>query len=401
LSQTGAGHQPRINVRSRLKPAVAALGLLTVLFVSACGSAKPQVADSPFDRSLFGPFAGYLWTGNVHQVSSVVIVPRVGKTSQPGLGATWIGATGRNQSKVLVPSFFQIGINEVRGRDSLGARLRDYEYVFWSSTAKRFHPQFLFDVAAGDRVRLSMTLVGGRWRMGATDESTGRSRSVSISVGGGNALYTEASWLQEDVAISDAGTQSPYPELDGLRVSNLMVNSVVPTAHSLTKSWMSTARGTFGPTTIRGQAFSVAKVHPTRADLKYEQTAYALNLPAAAFAINLERWNEHTKRAQIASDCRSFAAVLQRNTTAFARYKWPAGVRPLMRHLVSATEASRTIVLDLSRLPPSAIHQGVQRYVRSLEGVQTASLRIKARLHIPVNNYSDGVVVAYAEAHAH
>ena len=387
LGAASAEHRPRLDGRLQLKLAPAFLGVLTALLISACGAAEPYVAERPFDRSLFGPFAGYVWAGKVHQVGGVVVVPHIPSSSPPGIGATWIAATG-SQPKILTPDFFQIGVNELRNRESLGEKLRNLEYVFWSSTAKGFHPQFLFGVAPGDRVRLSMTLTADRWKMVATDETTGRSRSVSVRAGRGNVTYTEASWIQEDVAISEAGTQAPYPRLNGLRISDLVVNSAAPRPRFLRKSWMSTARGTFGPTAIRGGAFSIASVHLTRADLRYEQIAYALNLPAVAFANDLERWTDRTKRGEIVSACRSFAAVLHRNTASFERYPWPADIRAPMRRLIAATEASRTAVLDLSTVPSAKITEAAEAYDRSVVQIQTAALQVKAILHIPINNYS-------------
>jgi hypothetical protein len=304
------------------------------------------------------------------------------------------------RTKILATSFFQIGINEIRNHNPLVGKVGDSYYVFWSSTAKRFRPQFLYSVTPGDLVRLTMALDDGRWLMDATDESTGHSRRVSISAGR-DASYEQASWLEEDVATDEAGDQAPYPDLAGLRVSQLKVNSTAPSSPTLVRSWMSTARGTFGPTPIRAGGFSVTRVHLSAADLRYENIAYAVNYPADAFARDLESWNSHTGRAAISRACRSFALALQRTIASFQAYEWPADVRPLIRRLVAAAQRSRTVVLALARLSPSKIKHGTAAYEAATARVGDVALEVKARLHIPPDNYSGGAVVAYAHAHAH
>lgn len=178
--------------------------------------------DAVAAKSLFGPFAGYYWTGHVRSVSAVVVVPRVAAASPVGSAGTWIGATGRIDPETLNAPFFQVGVNEQR-TSAPHRKHRISYYAFWSSTALGFHPRRLFFVKPGDALRLSMTLANGRWRILATDETASVSATVTRRSG---ASYTSASWMQEDVASNDAGAQAPYPQIDPPRFAHVQAPKI-------------------------------------------------------------------------------------------------------------------------------------------------------------------------------
>lgn len=369
--------------------------VVSAIVVAGCGAnAAPKPAAS-IARSLFGPFAGYNWSGPVKQVTALVVVPRILSSSPSGFAGTWIGATGAVDGKTLSAPFFQIGVNELRR--SRGGQERSEYYAFWSSTAVGFHPRAIFRVHPGDAVRLTMTLAGGRWIMIASDQANGRSRTVAAPSGG--KAFVLASWLQEDVAENNTGAQESYPVLGGVRFSEVAVNSSVPLARSMHATWMSTNRGTFGPTPVASRSFEVKAVHPSAAAVHYKEIAYDIDYAQVAYVHDLVSWTDHTRPREINAASTRFAHALQVNAKRFRDYKWPDEVQPLIGPFVAAMEKDRSRVLALATASPSELTRGRALYVRSDVQVAEKALRIKSRLHIPDSEFSGPAVVNYVRTH--
>jgi hypothetical protein len=376
-----------------LLAAVLLIASACVVALATSGSRSP----APAKRSLFGPFAGYIWTGDVHSVSTRVVVPRILAGSPLGAAGTWIGATAVPDPRTFSAPFFQIGVNEFRDQVPSGGATTSY-YVFWSSTKLDFHPRFLFAVRPGDVVTLAMTLAHGRWRMRATDETTGRTRTVTAA--GGRGPFEQASWTQEDVAKNDAGVQLTYPKLATVRFSHMQVNSAVPPKRSLTTSWMSANNGTFGPTPASAGSFSVGRVHPSAADLRYQQIAFKLDYASIAFGHDLQRWTAATSQRTIRAACARLARALQTSAREFQRYRWPAAVRPLVKRLVAATRRSRAVVLALGASSPSKLSHETATFVKSGARITEIANKVRARLHVPKSNYSSGSIATYVRANS-
>ena len=304
---------------------------------------------------------------------------------------------GSVDPKTLTAPFFQIGVNEIRGRPPHG-QARTVYYAFWSSTTLGFHPQFLFSVRPGDAVQLSMALADSHWSMLAKDQTTGRSQIVTAASGG--AVFTQANWFQEDIAKNNAGAQEPYPKLGPVRFSHIAVNSGVPQERLLITSWMSTDRGTFGPTLVSVAEFAVTRVHPSSPDIRYQQIAFNLNYASIAFGRDLETWTEQTPQRTIRAASTRFAHALQTNVREFQSYTWPRHVQPLVTRLLAATRKSRVIVLALATASPSELTQGTAIYASSVRRVRKIALQVKARLHIPPSNYSGPAVANYARTNS-
>ncbi len=376
---------------------LAALVTLALLILAGCGSINTQPRDAAGGQTLFGPFAGYFWIGQVHQVSAVVVVPAVIAQSQPGTAGTWIGAQGPTDPKTLYSPFFQVGVNEGRLEPSDGVPGAVGYYGFWSSTGKGFHPLFLFNAYPGDRVRLVMTVRRTRWLISADDETQRVIKTFSVANPRG-ATYDQAIWQQEDVS-DDSGDELPYPEVSPPTFLQLKVNALVPRASSLTTTWMSTRTGVFGPSRFVSDRFVVREVRPSAAALRYQEISSEEYLPALTFSDDASRWTAHTTQQTIKSDCLKFAAALQRSAISLRSYKWPAAVKALTVRLGGAIAASRRALLTLSRTPASRLKKAVITLQHPDLEAQTLADQIRHRLKVPRVDPSALLVDQYIRAH--
>jgi len=377
---------------------LAAFVTSAALLLAGCGSASSQTREGAGGQSLFGPFAGYFWTGQVHQLSAVVVVPAVISESQQGTAGTWIGAQGPTDAKTLYSPFFQVGVNEARLKASHGVPGAVGYYGFWSSTGQGFHPVFLFDAYPGDRVRLVMSVTRTRWLISADDETQRVTKEFSVANPRG-ATYDQAIWQQEDVS-DDSGHELPYPQVSPPTFLQLKVNSLAPRASSLTTTWMSTRTGVFGPSALLSDRFVVREVHPSPAALRYQEISAQEYLPAFTFGDDASRWTAHTAQHTIKTDCLRFAEVLQQSVTSLRAYKWPAKVKGPVDKLGAAIAASLRVVLRLSRTPASRLAKvGIMLRHPDVEAQKMAD-QIRQRLKVPRVDPSALLVDQYIRAHA-
>jgi Peptidase A4 family len=373
------------------------------LFLAGCSTADRSEPNRPAAVSLFGPFAGYVWHGPVRQVSAVIVVPRIRDQSPPGTAGTWIGAEAPAPGSTALSSpFFQVGVNEMRIQGSFARKYGriadgDYYYAFWSSAKLGFHPRSLFQVTPGDPVRLSMTLVEGRWRIVAKDEKSGKARSFTVPAGGGT-YFNQAIWQQEDVSGSSYA-QLPYPDLSDPKFTNLEVNAAKPRARALHVSWMSADVRTFGPSPARADSFVVQPVRLSAASLHYQQTIRAEDDPAIAFDHDLEIWTRETHPRTIRTVSAGFARLLQHQVADFRSYGWPRNIRKLTTQLAVAIQSEQQSVLRLGGSPYLGLRPAMAAYRRSAVRVNVVDLRIKSLLGLPVTNFSAGSLLKYVRTH--
>jgi hypothetical protein len=62
-----------------------AVALLVACALAGCGGGGSHALD-------FGAFAGYVWTGQLHEVSTTLTVPSIVGGSRDGVAGTWVGA---------------------------------------------------------------------------------------------------------------------------------------------------------------------------------------------------------------------------------------------------------------------------------------------------------------------
>ena len=243
----------------------------------------------------------------------------------------------------------------------------------------------------------SPTVSGG---CGPATPQPGKGLEDHCTVTSGGASFDDASWIQEDVARDEAGSQMPYPQLSYVRFFNLKVNSVAPGLRLLRPTWMSSDRGTFGPTRLSaGGGFSVVPVLPSPAGIRYQEIAFNFNYPAVAYTYALDRWNTHTRRNEITAASTRFAHVIAENAQAFSRYNWPSQVEPLVRRLIAATHRNEAVVQALATSLVSELAHEKVEYVSSAREITAAALKVKASLHLPLSNYSGPTVTSYIHSH--
>jgi hypothetical protein len=385
----------RVRIRS---PHLYAVGWMALaLLVAGCGSGAAGVAHSTPGQSLFGPFAGYTWHGNVRSVSAAVVVPRIVDGSGNGYGGTWIGAEGAISSRTNSAPFVQVGVNEARGPSSARGPDRDAYFVFWSDTAVGFHPRPLLTVKAGDTVKLSMVLTSGRWSLRATDATTHSVKTLSVPEDGRS--FSQAIWTQEDISSQKTSGQLPYPELGAIDFTSVEVDATHPSSRALAPTWMSTGEGTFGPATFAAGAFSIKREHPSAAAVHYQRIVVTEDLQADLFNSAAGRLSARTGAEAFRAECLVFARALKRNADSLAAYPWSARVKPLIAKLIAATERTRRTVLHLAAGPTPDQRQVLAAF-RPAAMQHEISLRIKAILGLPVTSLSGVAVARYVSTNA-
>jgi hypothetical protein len=369
-------------MRRRLLPAAfAAAGCLVV---AGCGSSSIKITRA----DEFGPFAGYVWNGEVRQISADIRVPRLIGAAHGGAAATWIGVRGAISDRTQSAPFFQIGVNEdwthagqVGGRD----------YAFWSSTGRDFAPQVLFSVRPGDVLAVSIAAAGRRLRMTVTDRRSGWHRTVGARLGREEDFDT-ASWHQEDVTDVATGEPFPYPQMGAARFSAMRVDGVAPRPRGLDLSWMSTSDAFYGPSPVRGGGFTIAEIHPSRAALEYERLAVPYDLAGYVFDSQSAAWSGSTSPGTIAAACRRYVRVLDTDLHALAAYPWPQNVRSGIARLIASTRQMRSYLERLARHTTAYLDQ-----FRATE-IPSNGLAIRKALHMAVFDPSGIFVTRYEKA---
>ena len=134
---------------------------LAVIFVVLLGAA-PRGSSANWS---FGPFAGYVWRGQVTSVQGSWSVPRVSAgSSLRSAASTWIGAEAPGEPA----PFIQIGTNEQRVSPAEVLERGPGYYAFWSDTKGAFHPRPFFRVSPGDDIRASLALARKRWTLASS-----------------------------------------------------------------------------------------------------------------------------------------------------------------------------------------------------------------------------------------
>jgi hypothetical protein len=300
----------------------------SLLALSAIGLAGCSLSAKNISGPQFGPFAGYLWRGDVRQVSAVVVVPKLDGASGGGVAGSWIGAEGPIARRSQAGSFFQVGVNE--DWNGVQATTSNY-YVFWSSAARKFHPQWLFDVEPGDSVQVSMRVVGERLEIHARDSNGGRHRTLYVKLAGDE--LNQASWHQEDVTDSRSGAPFAYPQLSPVHFSALRVDGQRPPASELTTSWMTAQDAFYGPT-LHDDAFTVGPIHPSAAALQYERIAVPDDMEAYLFSAQLASWSASTPARTITAACVRYLRVMGTNLSRLRAYHWSPTVQRAIDRLI-------------------------------------------------------------------
>lgn len=238
-------------------------------------------------------FGGYRIYAETREVSAHWTVPAIGGgISYSGAAATWIGAQELNKD------FIQIGILENK---SFGEP--PYYQAFWSDTAKKFAPQVMGTVGAGQKILASMKHTSHGWTLKLVDKTWADTYVRKVSYGG-NDSFTEAEWIQEDPAPSiSTPVDVPYPKMTAPVFSNLELNDQPP-HFSLANAQVliPSNRSAEVPTKLRGDSFTLLK--PSGIALTYLKEARQSDRVASHFDYALTIWSSLTRarRTTIVTD---------------------------------------------------------------------------------------------------
>jgi len=196
----------------------AALVIVSLLVSSTMHFTSSTVLDP--QQPQLGRFAGYIWYGNVTQISATWRVPSLAPTTPDGSASTWIGVQGPGRN-----TFYQIGVTE----ESYGGTAL-YQ-AFWSDPAEHFHAQYiLVSVAAGDEIQARIALLDGTWQASLADVTDSQSGNAPTNTAQFSNVQM-AEWVQEDPTLPTGA--APYPELTPSTIRHVMVNSAQPAYSSL------------------------------------------------------------------------------------------------------------------------------------------------------------------------
>lgn len=235
---------------SRIRVAIAASGVVVVaavVIVVAAGSSGPVSTV----RERGGDFAAWNWSGRVTSVQAAWRVPRILARSPQGVASTWIGAQGFGRQR----AFIQIGVDEEFVKSGTRARTAVYR-AWWSDTVHHYLPQYLFEVAPGDRIFASLVLADGQWSPTLNDETSGASANFSTHQET-RGPFSVAEWAQEH-AMGSHG--DGYPRLSTVTFTNLTVDAAAPRPSKMySLSMSSTGRGLIAPSRLRRDSFSIGQ----------------------------------------------------------------------------------------------------------------------------------------------
>jgi hypothetical protein len=324
-----------------------------------------------------GHLAGYVWTrGNVGSVGAAFAVPRIRPGSRAGsVAATWIGA----QAPGVAGPFIQVGVTEIRTAAVADLPPHNLYVAFWSDTRLRFRAQILFEVIPGDTIVASLRHRHDGWKVAIVDATRRVARRL-FTRDEARAPFNWAEWLQENPHTS-TGRQLPYPRLSAVRFTDMWMNSVTP--RQLASQWLSTPRGQFGPTRLRGGSFRLARKHLSGLAATFWRLAIPYDAAHDAFDARAVRWRAHTPTRAIAAASATFARALRANVSGFARARWPAPARPAVRALIARALALLRIVEAAPRRVPTHPRRWIASYQRASIAVHRASARILAGRRTP------------------
>jgi len=349
---------------------------LAVIFVVLLGAA-PRGSSANWS---FGPFAGYVWRGQVTSVQGSWSVPRVlAGSSLRSAASTWIGAEAPGEPA----PFIQIGTNEQRVSPAEVLERGPGYYAFWSDTKGAFHPRPFFRVSPGDDIRASLALARKRWTLAIVDTTSGASAHFSTGDETHEGALNEAAWTQEDVTDGTTGKPSPYPRLSESGFRHLAVNGKAPSYADLYSSWMSVHEGNLAPSPLHGDSFVLRRATVSSLGAQYLAIATRDDVASETFVAGFARWTTKTPYSQIESASVRFSGALSSNSRAFTKVRWPAPVRGLVHSLIADTG----VLLEDSR--PSALVSSAElagwksRWAHGAEAITGVAHAIKRTLNLP------------------
>ena len=321
-----------------------------------------------------GPFAGYVWNGDVQSDHADWTVPRLLPSSARGEAATWIGAEAPGPTRGA--PFIQVGVNE---GDTGGA---PFYYAFYSTTQLRFHPVKLFDVSPGDQISATLRRLGARWQIELIDRSIGRQRQLSVAEGAGRE-FNEAQYTQEDVTDARTRRPFPYPSLSPIRFTALAANGVAPRPARLTSNWLTETDGYLAPGPLQGGGFALVHARLTASGLRYLHAIAAQDTATATAIAQLLSWAQGGRARPARFAARALAKVLTATVKTLDNGRWPAAARPAVSVLRAGDRALIALLSTLKTMPITRRFAWTERLDQLANTVGADGQRARRALRLP------------------
>jgi len=328
-------------------------------------STTPTQTTAAAPHPNLGPFAGYIWNGDVDSARADWAVPGLLPGSPRGAAATWIGAEASGPTGVA--PFVQVGINEGNTDGT------PFYYAFYSSTRLRFHPVELFDVTPGDQVSAALSRRGARWQIEFVDLTVGRQRRVSVVEGVGRR-FNEAQYSQEDVTDARTHRPFPYPSLSPLRFTAVAVNGMVPQPSRLTANWLTEPEGYLAPGPLQRDGFALAQTQMTGAGLRYLRAIAAQDNAAVTAIVQLLGWAQVGPTHAAGAAARRLATDLRTTVSMLGDERWPTAAGPAISTLRADALSLIALLSTRKSTTPAERFAWTQR-VDHLVGLVTADGR--------------------------
>jgi hypothetical protein len=336
------------------------VGAVALLLAALTAPVAGAGAKTPPD---LGTFAGYgAAHGDVRSVQGSWVVPRVVRNGAPGnQSLIWIGARGNGSSRR--PPFIQVGI-----LDRVGDLGNGEASAFWSDTAHHFRLLRLkVPVKAGDRLRASLTLAGGRWHV-VLDNLTTRHVAHVSTAQQSRARFNDVQWLEEDQTYPyptpSGPIRLPFARTSTVRFSALDCNGSPPTRDSLYSLWMSLAHGMLGPTPMVGDSFAVVPRHLSSAAARYLRLVTPEDRAASAFAAALTSSLRGGPSSEIDPLASRLTSELHAVITGLTGPRWPTSSATARASLVAANRRLMAGLARVPTLPPSARRSWARGWAR-------------------------------------
>lgn len=347
---------------------VAVVSVAAVAVSSVAASERPLVRRPVWS---FGAFAGYQWSGRVTAMHAQWVVPRIESSVSHAAASTWIGTEAPGSTEQA--PFIQVGTQEQQNAPRYTA--------FWSDTLHGFHPQVLFNVAAGDTIAASLHVSGGRARIVIVDLTSGAHDSFATPDEAA-AAFNNAQWLQEDETDLRTNSPLPYPQLATTRFSDLTVNESAPQPDRLSPRWMSLpSREALGPSRT-GDSFVVHRMELSPAAERFLLLAVTYGAAVKAFRRDLRQWNPSTPVRLTRLETTDVADATRVFIGGLTPVRWSLRAQPLVSQLIHALRHRLDLTQIAGAPTPGDIASWRQAWDHDV-AIARATTAIDSRLDAP------------------
>jgi hypothetical protein len=334
-----------------------------------------DTSDSPVFFFPATGFGGYSTTGTVHTISAEWRVPAILPKSRPGVAATWIGAqTSFNDT------FIQIGVNEFANGNNVAPQYQ----LFWSDTAKNFHPQLLGVAVAGELLSFSMTDNSSGWLLQLHNRSKSLSVKREIHYAKG-VVFTVSEWIQENPAPGAiTPVDAPYPDVANVVFQKLRVNDKAPRLRRSDGQVLIASTGAIRvPSPVTHDSFTFHAPHGSAR--QYLEDARRLDAGVSSFDAKQVRWSTVTQTHR-RRDVTALIDILRSNVKIFKSQSWPKKTRKPLSELDELTGKQIAMFEAWSHTPMSLDGKDFLQFTDTIPLHDRYVDEIRASLDLPPLN---------------